>query len=141
MKQMSEQYREMKFRGKRVDKDKWVYGNLQVPSKDNVPYFMWDKDDNNWQVEVYPRSVGQYIGIKDINNIEIYEGDILRSFDSQGNAIIHTIVWDNSLASFVAVLNNKQYQTVLCSISEEWIKEFNKEVVGNIFDNKDFSIF
>jgi hypothetical protein len=67
--------REILFRGKSSQNDKWLYGNIQIPEAPYDEYFMWD---NGWQMQVDVNTVGQYTGLIDKNGKKIFEGDILR---------------------------------------------------------------
>ena len=59
--------REIIFRGKMLNAEKWLYGNLQVPSKEGVPYYMWDEN-------LYQRKVD----VKTIGLVDIYRISFLK---------------------------------------------------------------
>ena len=116
--------REIKFRGRKLvgeDAGKWVYGWLGTNIKGN-PII---KDDNaQFPVAVDADTIGQYTGMKDCNEVEIYEGDIVSTDDAD----IARITWDEDEHKFTVDTEGYLYD-----LGEYYPKDL--EVIGNIYDN------
>lgn len=117
--------REIKFRGKTKLDNKWIYGDfLQI---NNNTYIQPASSkgiagDGGFMVmnPVYPESVGQYIGFEDEKKKEIYEGDIMKFWDSKRRKVcMEGVYWEHGA---FRVNGRKERQ--------DWGK-----VIANMFDN------
>lgn len=120
--------RDIIFRGKRLDNEAWVYGDL---IENQGRYFIYhamsetsieDNDDGRIvvaAVEVDPDTVGQYTGLQDKNGKKIFEGDIL----SDG-AFTYEVRYKGT--GFVTILDGHVYTMDTRP---------TKIVIGNIHDN------
>lgn len=142
--------REIKFRGWNKKNKKWVSGYyLKNRSLHFVVADEFATPEKTWEdYEVEEDSVGQYVGVKDKNGIEIYEGDMLLSehypFKDNGKPNYYGVVeWIDcnvgfEITTYVAKESNAHgisdgINMGVCSDDLATLYE----VVGNVYDNKD----
>ena len=73
--------REYLFRGKRKDNGKWVYGFPYIDRNRNCAITYCEINFQRISFEVIPETIGQFIGLCDINGKKIFEGDIFKFED------------------------------------------------------------
>ena len=132
--------REIKFRGKDLESDKWLYGNLvcyEDEGEELTCIVSTSRNEVDACLEFTPvdkASVGQFTGMLDRNGNEVYEGDILNAY---------SCVWDRT-KDVVVVYDEKHGYYKYAIVGEDgkfmyYIKNdnvVNFVVIGNIHDNK-----
>lgn len=135
--------REILFRGKRLDKGKWVEGAFCPKNCDDPFGPMVDRPsiikleapcDGFW-FDVDPATVGQYTGLQDKNGKKIFEGDIV-----EGHC--HS-AWNHDLMRGEVAYGRNGFEArhyVKCGDERRYFAYkvlFSKDVVviGNIHDN------
>lgn len=142
--------REILFRGKRLDNGEWVDGYLYehepalvgIVSENDVPepskWFIARTGFADWNmprpvefVEVDPSTVGQYTGLKDMNDKRIFEGDILGSRYGDlypDDVAIEVVKW------FRNGWYIQQGENLPDALDEDGVLP-GSEIIGNITDN------
>ena len=132
--------REILFRAKKINSDKWVEGSYvyfyDVENPNHYQHRIYlrrsesERDGNDYHF--YPdyeivdkKSICQFTGLTDINGTKIYEKDIL----GISNKAPVLILYDNDCCCFMATY--KDNIMVPLSIYRDW------PVIGNAFDNQE----
>jgi hypothetical protein len=115
------------FRGQRVDNGEWVYGYFVKDPDEKFRIYLqpFDEATSNTYYVVKPETIGQYSGINDRNNKEIFEGDKFRLGVDED---LYEVRFE--YGCFMAFFNGLQYGLV-GELDPSFI-----EVVGNINDKK-----
>lgn len=133
------------FKAKKISDGEWVVGNLiQSPFFNGVRSWISSEQEDKtrlrsisetqvqWRsVEVDSSTICQCTGLKDKNGKLIWENDIIR--DKNGN--FYKAFWQNNCYQLSCVKSD------IFLIGAKWdllcFKDFEIEVIGNIFDNKE----
>lgn len=129
--------KDIKFRAKDKFTEKWVYGdlvhNLGINEKGDYQRAMVGG------YEAIEETIGQFIGRKDKNGVEIYDGDIFQFAPSKKGTVVDKYLVRVSEHLTVEIRNidlSEKLWTFSC-VSKDWWEYFQDEieVIGNIYDN------
>ena len=123
--------REIKFRGKRVTDNTWIYGYYYCIGRDGNQkhYILPEYEVAPYGREVIPETVGQYMEKHDYNKQKIYEGDICRLVWSRNTVVTAQISFECGSFWFQGLDLN------VCDCNWHFYPRRNIEVIGNIHDN------
>ena len=138
--------RPIKFRGKPVNSDEWVYGGYYQTTKGEpriITVHEITGTVTDWDVQ--PETVGQSTGYCDKNGKEIFEGDIIVSdrypfFDDGKPNYVALVEFDDMC--FIAVFelhkdSNARGISIGMPTDSDTKNVGQHEVIGNVHDNSD----
>lgn len=149
--------RTIKFRGKSIETNEWVHGfYYEVPAplkcvgkrEESKGYIIKERPNsvNDWgmlipmvAIEVDRKTVGQYIGINDLENKEIYEDDIV-TYSVKGSKKINKTVMTFNEEHGAYLFGIYEGVKMPCGKKTRMNKYTRKsvnnvKVIGNIYDN------
>ena len=124
----------IKFRGKFPKTGEWLYGDL-IRNVEGafaiVPPYEISMNNYYRNYVVDKETIGQFIGMTDKNENEIYEGDIIKTDDGLDISGYYEVSYDIGTTGFICVGKDVRCHPGI-------IEEFSDIiVVGNIYDNKE----
>ena len=127
--------REIRFRGKSIKTGKWIYGNLVI-NKQIQKYQIID--ETLYGKEVEKETIGQYAGLHDKNEREIYEGDIV---DIDNDVALTFGVKKRGKIQYIGgmfLVSDGRNVSIMQSLFILADTNYNLrgEVIGNIYNNK-----
>lgn len=138
--------RGIEFRGKRLDNDEWLYGDLMHDDQggcyiyplDSLGLFAENKVDND--------TVGQFTGMSDRHGNKVFEGDIVRKRDLTFKTELVGVVVYNSAIGCFRIHSERNGTTTRSGFEMSDVYEdgqctvpvkYDYEVIGNVYDNSE----
>lgn len=134
--------REPRFRAKKHNETKWLYGTLSGYKSEYFPMEYHIHWSTPWMVEKYhvepidPRTICEFTGVTDGNGKEIYEGDIIRTnrnLAGYGDTMV-VVFTDGFFGATCPNHPQKPYWLLI-----ELCRLFDANVIGNVYDNPELT--
>ena len=129
--------RRIVFRGKTKDGVGFVYGDL-VHKRNGLAAI---EDGGGLRADIDETTIGQFTGLKDINEVEIYEGDVVdwtffRYYGTEEEHRLRGIIEWYQGGFIFRVIENDFENAGFYGISDlNTDTESDCEIIGNIYDN------
>lgn len=129
--------REIKFRGKRLKDGEWIYGYYYI---DRGKYYILNEIlqhplAERMDCEVNPETIGQFTGLHDSEDREIWEGDIIEvtetTLEREPRKVTGVVVYEESMAEYVI---QTKYRMAGSSLGLNELKH-SIRIIGNIHAN------
>lgn len=140
--------REVEFRGKRLDNNEWLHGDLMHDNQGGCYIYPLDAENLYVENKVDKDTVGQFTGMTDKHGVKIFEGDIVCKRDLTFNLQYKgVVVYNSAIGCFRIHIEGESKGTTMrmgfeasdvyddgkCTVPVK----YDYEVIGNIHDNSE----
>jgi hypothetical protein len=132
--------KEYLFRGKSIESDlklnirkgEWVYGSLIVEKNNGSKRYLIFVNYKKI-IRVSPKSIGQYIGIKDIKNKKLFVGDIVEVNNTYFKTP-YEIIWGRDTFGVTLIHADREGDDWGVYTSDFGLPNYKYQLIGNVYD-------